>query len=62
MPDEGGVGVVNSRGRGGLRGLRGANYRGASFRGVGFRGGRGTFGLRGNLFHSMLEPVLELCA
>lgn len=43
IPEEGGN--IQVRGRGGLRGARGASYRG--LRGAGFRGGRGALGIRG---------------
>ncbi|KAK4327882.1 hypothetical protein Pmani_001688 [Petrolisthes manimaculis] len=56
VPDDGNSGQVGVRGRGGLRGVRGASFRGVtvrggirgtSFRGSTFRGTRGIFGLRG---------------
>ncbi|KAK8741048.1 hypothetical protein OTU49_002467 [Cherax quadricarinatus] len=48
VPDEAGMGSLITRGRGGLRGLRGSNFRGATFRGAVSRGGRGgAIGLRG---------------
>lgn len=63
VPDDGSSGQIVMRGRGGLRGLRGASFRGVtvrggirgtSFRGTAFRGSRGIFGLRGMFLREFL--------